>query len=158
MRRERLVLLIRHGIAHRRGSMPEEKRGLTKTGHQRMREIARALAQLVPAIDALCTSPLLRCRQTAEYLADRYETDVQIAEELRPDADATELRTLLKRIDGAIIACVGHEPTLSAMMLDLTKMKAATPPELKKGGLYALRFAGGTARLEWMLSPKVLRV
>ncbi len=146
-----LVILFRHGIAHPRGSMPEQTRGLTEKGHDRMKENARGLARLQKSVDVIYSSPLLRCLQTAQYLSDRYDLGFQTAEELRPDAAPGELRPLLDRTSGSVVVCVGHEPTLSAMMCALTGTSGAF--ELKKGGCYAIR----DGKLEWMLSPRVLR-
>ena len=149
------VILFRHGIAHPKGSMPEEVRGLTKEGHAKMKEIARGLLRVRPHVDVIYSSPLIRCLETAQYLSKRYDLGFTIAEELRPDAKPRELSKLLAATSGRIVICVGHEPTLSAMMLHLTKMKGSV--ELKKGGCYGVRFEGTSARLEWMLSPRVMR-
>ena len=52
---------------------------------------------------------------------------------------------------------VGHEPTLSDDMAALVGIEPARV-ELKKGGCYGVRIApDGTATLEWLLSPRVLR-
>ncbi len=145
------VILYRHGIAHPRGSMPEEERGLTEKGHRRMKENARGLQRIRPSVDVIYSSPLLRCLQTAQYFSDRYDLGFMTAEELRPEAKPDELQKLLDRTSGRIVLCVGHEPTLTSMMLELTQMTGS--PELKKGGCYGVR----DKRLEWMLSPRVLR-
>lgn len=149
------AILFRHGIAYPKGSMPEETRGLTPDGHRRMKAIARGLHRIRPRVDAIFSSPLLRCRQTAEYLTGRYDLGCTITEKLRPDASPEELRELLETTSSRIVICVGHEPTLTAMMLALTKMKGSL--ELKKGGCYGVRLDGRNAHLEWMLSPRVLR-
>ena len=150
------AILFRHGIAHPRGSMPEETRGLTSEGHKRMKQIARGLAKIRPKVDAIYSSPLIRCIETAQYLSDRYDLGFATAEELRPDAKPAAIRKFLAATSSRIVICVGHEPTLSAMMRHLTKMRGEV--ELKKGGCYGIRLAeDGAARLEWMLSPRVMR-
>jgi len=150
------LILLRHGIAHPPGTMPEETRGLTAEGHERMKEIARGLKRIRPNIDVIYSSPLLRAMQTAQYVSDRYQLNVFFAPELRPDAKARELRDLLNRTTARIVLCVGHEPTLSKMMCEITKTRGGTF-ELKKGGCYGIRIDGDDSRLEWMLSPRVLR-
>lgn len=149
------AILLRHGIAFPKGSMPEESRGLTDIGHKRMKSIARGLVQIRPKVNVIYSSPLLRCLETAQYISDRYALGFTVADELRPDAAPKELDSLLERTSGRIVVCVGHEPTLTAMMLRLTKMKGSL--ELKKGGCYGIRIDHDRARLEWMLSPRVLR-
>jgi phosphohistidine phosphatase len=149
------AILFRHGIAEPHGSKPDEERALTDEGHKRMKEIARGLARIRPKVNAIYSSPLVRCLETAQYLSDRYDLGFATADELRPDADPKGVRALLDGTSGRIVICVGHEPTLSKMMLHLTKMKGAI--ELKKGGCYGVRFDGEKAQLEWMLSPRVMR-
>lgn len=149
------AILLRHGIAHPRGTMPEETRGLTKEGHKRMKEIARGLSRIRPTVDVIYSSPLVRCVETAQYISKRYDLGFTTTDALRPDAKSKELRELLRSTTGRVVVCVGHEPSLSAMMRHLTKMRGRT--ELKKGGCYGVRFEEETAHLEWMLSPRVLR-
>lgn len=153
--KDRFVLLLRHGVAEPHGAMPDEARALTEEGNQKMKEIARALQRILPHIDEIHSSPLLRCRQTATHVADRYGIDVKIAEELRPGAAPRELNAVLGRAKGEVIVCTGHEPTLTGMMLALTGLQNGAV-ELKKGGSYGVRIAGGSAALEWMLPPRVL--
>ena len=50
---------------------------------------------------------------------------------------------------------VGHEPTLTRGMMQLTGISGAI--ELKKAGCYGVRIEEGGGRLEWMLPPKLLR-
>src|SRR4051812_16246190 len=117
------VILLRHGIAHPRGSMPEETRGLTGKGHRHMKEIARGLAKIRPKVDVIYSSPLLRCMQTAQYLSDRYDLGFMFAEELRPEAKPAAARELIENTSSRIVLCIGHEPSLSALMRELTGMK-----------------------------------
>lgn len=153
---ERFLILLRHGIAEPRGNKADEKRSLTVVGRQRMKEIGRALARIFPRPDAVYSSPLLRCTQSAEQVVKAYpKLEITTSEALRPDADPSALRKLLETTESQRVICVGHEPGLSAMMRELTKIKGEF--ELKKGGCYGIRIDGNGARLEWMLPPRVLR-
>jgi phosphohistidine phosphatase len=153
---DRFVILLRHGIAEPRGSKPDEKRSLTTTGRQRLKEIGRALARIFPRPDAVYSSPLLRCTQSAEQLVKAYrKLEFTTSEALRPDADPSKIRKLLETTKSQRVICVGHEPGLSAIMRELTKVEGDF--ELKKGGCYGIRIEGSDARLEWMLPPRVLR-
>lgn len=155
MAREKFVVLLRHGIAYPRGSMPEKTRGLTEAGHRRMKEIARSLVRLLPEVDAIYSSPLLRCRQTAEHVAEHYDVKITEIDELLPDAEPKKFERFIRASDGQRLICVGHEPTLTAMMLQITGMSGEL--ELKKGGSYAVRLEPRGGALEWMLPPSVLR-
>jgi phosphohistidine phosphatase len=154
--RDRFIVLVRHGIAEPRGAKPDEIRRLTPAGRRRMKEIARALARIFPKPDRLYSSPLLRCTQTAESIAKAYgNLTTTTSDALRPDARPSEFRKLVHLTDEWRIICVGHEPALTALMRDLTKIEGEF--ELKKGGCYGIRILESGARLEWMLPPGVLR-
>ncbi|MDE2038957.1 MAG: histidine phosphatase family protein [Elusimicrobia bacterium] len=68
------LLLMRHGPAGdsrrwlARGRADAE-RPLTETGRRKTRRAAEGLARLLPRLDLIASSPLLRARQTADALA-----------------------------------------------------------------------------------------
>lgn len=150
----KFLVLLRHGIAEdKTAEKPDADRELTDEGRRRMKRIARSLARLFPAAKAIYSSPLVRCVQTAELVAKAYGLDVKTTDALKPDGNVADVRKLLPAADFAIF--VGHEPSLSAIMLDLTRMRGEI--ELKKGGCYGIEFDGTAGRLEWMLPPRVMR-
>lgn len=150
------VILMRHGIAEPRGSQPDDERALTAKGRRRTKGSARGLARLIPGIEAIASSPLRRALETAHILADRTGlSDVELLDELRPDADPKEFLRVLDQTRERAIAFVGHEPSLSkiaAAMLGLD----ALPLELRKGGCYVFTVEDGVRKLEWMLAPRIL--
>jgi len=158
---EKFVVLLRHGIAEPHGARADDDaRVLTGTGNRRMKQIGRGLARLFPKADVIYTSPLIRCVETAEWVEKGYKSSIVVKtyEALSPDGDLAEVRTLINTSEARRIICVGHESNLSTAMLALTKMSSDGPIELKKGGCYGLRmFDDGSACLEWMLPPRVLR-
>lgn len=157
---ERLIVFLRHGIAEDPSAeKKDEDRGLTSEGHARMKEIARGLAEVLPKAEVIYTSPLLRAVQTALWVSKAYKSRVTIntTDALAPGAAPKQLLALLDSIEARRVIVVGHEPTLSTHMAALIGMDRGKL-ELKKGGCYAVRIApDGTASLEWMLSPRVLR-
>ncbi|MHB0969627.1 MAG: SixA phosphatase family protein [Thermoanaerobaculia bacterium] len=160
VRKERFVVLFRHGIAEPREdvSKPDAERSLTKEGNDRMKEIGRGLAELFPKADAIFTSPLVRAVQTALWISKGYgeRITVQTTNALIPGASPAELREFLAGTRERRIILVGHEPNLSTNCVDLTGLSGRL--ELKKGGCYGIRIdEEGNASLEWMLPPKVLR-
>ena len=133
------------------------ERELTDEGHRRMKEIARGLRKLLPKAEAIYSSPLVRCRQTAEWVSRAYdELEIQTTEALAPDAEIAAFRELVGGISARRAILVGHEPTLTRFMLDLTRM-TADGLELKKGGCYGIRIDAAAAHLEWLLPPRVTR-
>lgn len=154
------VILLRHGIAEERtAEKPDEERRLTEKGKQRMKRIAGTLARIFPEADAIYSSPLVRAVETSDAVVKAYGGQLrrQLTDLLKPAAGPDEFRRLLAEIRSEFAIFVGHEPNLSQIMLELTSMRANTQIELKKGGCYGIRIEGDSARLEWMLPPRVLR-
>lgn len=158
---EKFIVLLRHGIAEPHGARADDNaRVLTATGNRRMKQIGRGLAKLFPTAEIIYSSPLIRCVETAEWLEKGYRSSIRVEtyDALKPDAGVEDVRALVAGSEASRIICVGHESDLSKAMLGLTKMSAEGPIELKKGGCYGVRmFADGSACLEWMLPPRVLR-
>jgi phosphohistidine phosphatase len=149
------LILLRHGIAEEKGTKPDEERELTEVGHKRMKQIARGLARVFPKAEVIISSPLVRARQTAEWVSKAYDLPIEFSDALAKDADVAQFRALVDGLTVQRAILVGHEPTLSAFMRALTGMQGEI--ELKKGGCYGVRVSGGAARLEWMLPPRVMR-
>jgi phosphohistidine phosphatase SixA len=158
---EKFIVLLRHGIAEPHGAREDDDaRILTKTGNRRMKHIGRGLAEIFPKAEAIYSSALIRCIETAEWVEKAYGSAVHMktTDALKPDATIDEFRTLLAGIKARHFICVGHEPHLSKTMRLMTKLQSGSAIELKKGGCYGVRIdADGTAHLEWMLPPRVLR-
>jgi phosphohistidine phosphatase len=158
--RDRLVILYRHGIAEERTEeKPDEDRSLTKAGHSKMKKNAEGLAAVTKA-DVIFSSPLLRAVQTALWISKAYKRKVEIktSDALSPSASFEDFENLLKESAGKKIIFVGHEPTLTRNMRMLTKLGESGELELKKGGCYGVRLReDGTATLEWILTPRLLR-
>jgi phosphohistidine phosphatase len=155
------IVLLRHGIAEdRTPDTSDEERRLTETGKRRMKQIARTLALIFPEAEALYSSPLVRAVETSQAVEKAYggELKMQTTDALKPGTDAGEFRKLLANIKSEFAIFVGHEPILTEIMLDLTAMRSGSQIELKKGGCYGIRLDDGSAHLEWMLPPRVLRL
>ncbi len=162
------LLIVRHAIAMEREAFahtgkPDDERPLTKEGREKMRQIARGLTRLVPTIDVVATSPLLRARQTAEILAEVYGgLGTELVKTLAPDErPAAFLDWLRRQRSSGTIASVGHEPDLGLLVSWLLASAPTSFVELKKGAACLLEFdrtpkAGG-AILRWALTPSQLR-
>jgi phosphohistidine phosphatase len=151
----KFLLLLRHGIAEDKlADKTDAERELTDEGRRKMKEIARSLARIFPEAEAIYSSPLVRAVQTAEPVAREYGLSIDQTPALTPQSTTADFRKLLQEIKVDFAIFVGHEPNLSNIMLDLTKMRGHI--ELKKGGCYGIDFEAG-GKLSWMLSPRVLR-
>ena len=155
---ERFLVFLRHGIAEDPSpDKNDEDRGLTAEGHAKMKQIARGLTQVLPKVQAIYSSPLLRAVQTALWVSKGFKSraNVNTVDALKPEASKKELLALLKKIGEERVVLVGHQPSLSA---HVSALVGHDVPELKKGGCYGVRLgADGKATLEWMLTPRILR-
>ena len=161
------LLVIRHAIAEDRDDFAKTgrddgERPLTNDGARKMRQAARGLRELVPGIDTLVASPLVRARQTAEIVRKEYELDdVGNAPELEPETPLAKTTAALARAAGDVVAIVGHEPHLSRLVTYLTSGADASAIELKKGAACLIEFDGKVRRsggvLVWSVAPRILR-
>jgi phosphohistidine phosphatase len=163
------LLVVRHAIAEDRVAFAatgkeDDERPLTDEGRRRMEQGARGLKQLVPALDLVATSPLVRALQTAEILAAAYGGVAM--EQVRALAAGGDPETVVEwlrgRRAGDTVAVVGHEPDCSILVSHLLTGADASFVQLKKGAACLLEFAdrpaAGTGVLRWALAPKQLRL
>ena len=123
-----------------------------------MRAAADGMAALGIDAEVVLTSPLIRCRQTAEIVCARLGGAPVEDGRLCPgmDLDALEDALLAHPDAGAVLVC-GHEPDLSEAVAGLT---GGGLVEFRKGSLAlldvaAVRPAGG--RLRALYPPSALR-
>lgn len=161
------LVIIRHGDAGNREEWKAEGRDdrlrpLTPEGRKEMRRVAPGLARLVPSIDVLATSPLIRAAETAAIVAREYDTETVTLEALEPDRDPKEIVDWLRQqpLDQTV-GLVGHEPQLSTLIGYLLANTRESFVDLKKGGACQLDLPGapkaGKGILEWLLPPRELR-
>lgn len=158
---------MRHGVAHEREARrwPDDRqRPLTPGGMRRLRTAASGLARLVPEVDAVWSSRLVRAWQTAEILhaAAGWKAPQawpSLEEGLSP---ARVLREAAAHAGFQRLVLVGHAPGLD----ELAAYAVFGDPgiglfTLRKGGAACLRFDNGprpgNAALLWLATPKLLR-
>ena len=138
-------------------------RPLTPGGRKDMAKAAKGLKQLVSDLRVLATSPLVRAKQTAQILAERYDAQVTEVTELSPGADPDKLLAWLRKQPlEAIVALVGHEPDLGALAGWFLTGRKESFILFKKGAACLIDFseggpAPGRGRMEWLLQPGALR-
>jgi phosphohistidine phosphatase len=161
------LLIVRHAIAMDReealrGRISDAERPLTKKGKKRMAQIAAGIARECQTPVRICSSPLLRARQTAELLAAHCPgLKVDIEELLSPGTPLEQLVAHLHRtIDEGCHILVGHEPALSALISLLLFGKESPGIQMKKGGAALLDFPrdidSGQGTLLWLQTPRQL--
>lgn len=159
-RDERFVVLLRHGIAEEHSAgKADEDRTLTTEGHAKMKQIARGLAQILPRVQSIYSSPLVRCVQTGLWVTKGYRKKVALATHpsLRPDGEPDAVIEFANGLPDRRLILIGHEPNLSRTMAAWIGLEEPGRFELKKGGCYGIRISPRGALLEWILSPRILR-
>jgi len=162
------ILIIRHGVAEERESFARSTqddalRPLTRQGRKKMNKAARGLARLVPSVDVIASSPLVRAVQTAEIVADAFDGArlVQIAALSPRKPPAQLLEWLQAHPPEATVALVGHEPHLSTFLCWLLTGLQESFVVFKKGAAAMIEsndpVTAGRAKLSWFLKPSQLR-
>jgi phosphohistidine phosphatase len=165
------LLVIRHAIAEDRerfaaANKDDALRPLTADGRRKFKRATHGILGLVPRVDLLATSPLLRAADTAAILAKAYGLD-EVGKEpaLEPDARPTALLPWLQRCAQLErVAVVGHEPHLSSLVEWLLTGRTGRFIALKKGGACLLELGdlgdaprAGGGGLRWLLTQRQLR-
>ena len=159
------VILFRHGPAEPRDEnlWPNDgDRPLTERGREKTRAAVGGLALLEPRVSRILTSPLVRCRQTAETLRDHVKSAHGLEDwhDLAPGgSNSAILQGIHGYRDQESIILVGHEPDLGFLAGSLLFGSGCLP--FKKAGACSLTFddepAAGNGILDWFLAPRLLR-
>ena len=165
-----LLYLVRHAWAFERDEdrFPDDRqRPLTPKGIRRFRRVARRLVRRGVRPTLVATSPLVRCRQTADLLVEQLPQDVQLEEvdALTPGSDLDRaLAWAHEKLTGhdlgiAEVAWVGHSPDVEELCARLIGDGHASL-RFPKGAVAAIRFAdapaAGAGLLEWFATPRLL--
>jgi phosphohistidine phosphatase len=160
------LYIVRHAVAFDRDAerWPDDReRPLTPRGTRRFRRMARGIVRIVPELDTVLSSPLLRARQTAAILEKEAGWPAaDLFPELEPGrAPGEVLRGLKSRARGDALALVGHEPGLHDLLGHLLLGPGAKwNGEMKKGAVAKVVFdqsvQAGAGRLEWLLTTKAV--
>lgn len=155
--------LLRHAEAEERSaSHRDEDRRLTEAGERRMRLVARAIATLEPAFDAILVSPLVRARQTAEPVAKACGFAKRLVETpaLAPNADPEAVLHEVARGAWGSVLLVGHQPHLGRLCGRLLAGRNGLEVPMKKAGLAAFACDGDPSvepsELRSYLPPRLL--
>lgn len=160
------LYLVRHAYAGEHGDprYPDDRlRPLTDEGRKRFSKAIKHLVEVGFAPTLIATSPLVRCRQTAEVIEERLKgrTELVELEALAPGADLNTLLSWTSEQTADELAWVGHAPDVSLLLAALIGDGQAAI-RFAKGAFAAVEFsdrvAAGHGELQWIVSPKVLGV
>jgi phosphohistidine phosphatase len=145
--------LLRHGEAVPHESKPDADRELTPRGERQAIAAGRGLAKLGVEFDACYTSPKVRARDTARLACQALNIEPIEEESLSNGFDRDDaLELLLRHGADARVLVVGHEPSFSQVVHDLTGGRI----DFKKGGVAAVRAERTSAELVTLLRPREL--
>ena len=161
-----ILYVIRHAWAGHYGDpdWPDDfERPLTTKGQERFAEVVAKLVERGFAPGIVATSPLVRCRQTAELvqagLATRPELVQLDALEPGSDLDALVQWTAAQAATHDEIAWVGHAPDVGRLTAALITDTSAWI-RFAKGAVAAVSFDDlpevGGGELRWLVTAKLL--
>ena len=143
--------LLRHGEAVPHESKPDDDRELTARGERQAVAAGAALARLGVEFAACYTSPKVRARDTARLACEALNVAPREADSLRDGFDRDDaFELLVEHPADARVLAVGHEPSLSQLVHDLTGAQV----DLKKGGMVALTMDRVGGELLVLLRPR----
>jgi phosphohistidine phosphatase len=157
------LYLMRHGPAEdRAASGLDGDRALTISGRERVRAVAKVLAEGGETPAFVVTSPLVRAVQTAEIVAivtklGSLSKTVEVRRELSPGESALPWVRNLASDGRKRVLLVGHEPDLSSLVWGLV---GRFDRSFEKAMVVALHLKSDAVRAElrFILDPKSLRI
>jgi phosphohistidine phosphatase len=163
------LFILRHASAGLRRANPvlDIKRPLDKDGKAQCLQLAHVLNALNLSFDLVVSSPLKRSQQTAQLIATEtgYEQKIIISNALAPTASFAQFQRLLREHSAAEnVLVVGHNPNITQFLghllgVGIHEDPSTTPARirLRKGSLARLNLQRGTAVLQSLLDPRVVR-
>jgi phosphohistidine phosphatase len=150
----RQLWLLRHGEAVPHGSKDDDAdRELTARGERQAETAGAALARLGIEFAAIYTSPKKRAADTARLAAEALGVEPEEEEPLANGFDREDALELLGRHEDDVrVLVVGHEPSFSQVVHDLTGGRV----DFKKGAIAGIRLDGSRGELIVLLRPREL--
>ncbi len=159
-----ILYFLRHASAGEHVANPkkDDMRALDKEGIEQCGYVGRALTALQAQVDAIVSSPLKRCTQTASLVGNElgYEGKLLLDPGLRPQAGLADFRRLLEKYARfEAIMVVGHNPNLSQFLgAVISEPGCEASFDLKKGAVAKVEMRRTSGTLQWCVTPKVLRL
>ena len=162
------LFLLRHALAVERDEFDfasDADRPLTAKGRKQLGHVTEAMRALKLRFDLILSSPLVRARQTAEFVAAglKLKRRLLFEPELKPGGDPRKLVANLghRKPPAEGFLLVGHEPELSDLISLLVTGGPGGGFALKKAGLVKLEIArlrpDKCATLAWQITPAQMK-
>lgn len=159
------LYIVRHAYAGQHGDprWPDDAlRPLTPKGRKQFSRVVKKLSRRGFAPEVVATSPLVRCRQTADVICERLAPPPELVEldALKPGSQLDELILWSNERNAGALAWVGHAPDVDHLAGALLGMRGGGIV-FAKGAVAAIRFddviAAGDGELVWLAHPKILK-
>lgn len=160
------LYIIRHAWAEAYGDpqWPDDtQRPLTKKGRKRFATMVNLLCERGVEPSIIATSPMVRCQQTAQIMAENLIVPAVIAvrEELLPHGDLASLIAWTAQQAEAHqkIAWIGHAPDVGRITASLIGQESGSI-HFAKGAMASVCFdsdiQNGEGELRWLVTAKLL--
>ncbi len=161
-----ILYLIRHAWAEEQGDLQwtdDRQRPLTEEGKERFARMVKGLVDRGFAPQLVATSPLVRCRQTADIVAKHSPERPKVIErtELEPGSNLEGILHWTRSQAGNFeeVAWVCHVPDVGNMAASLIGDESCSL-RFAKGAMAAIRFPGPPGvhegELNWLVTAKIL--
>jgi phosphohistidine phosphatase len=157
------IWILRHAVAERESKDGrDESRPLTAEAVERMKLAGPRIANLIPGLDAILSSPLLRAKQTAEPVVQAMGEKLPfiVSSALAPEAAPDEILSEIARRNFERVLLVGHMPHLGRLLGFLVTGRWEAFMKMKKGSLARVECEGSApgppATLTLLLTSKIL--
>lgn len=155
------LYVVRHAVAEDPGpGIDDHARRLTGKGRRRFARMVRRLARVGMEVDMIATSPLVRCRETAEILAAELvgQPRIEVVDALAPSSDWQAIVEWTVEQEAARVAWVGHAPCVGRLVaLSIGDGSAAI--RMQKGAIASITLDDGPGQpgeLDWLAVPDLL--
>ena len=133
--------VVRHAHAGKRGSVDDERRGLSDRGLAQARGIAAELGD--ESVGAILSSPYARCVETVEPLAAALGLRVDTSEVLAEGGDAHAALEIVEGADEPVVVC-SHGDVIGDLMSTLVDRGIHLDDDrLAKGSTWILTVVDG---------------
>lgn len=154
------LYLVRHGAAEdKKPGGRDFDRELTEEGKKKMLTAAKGWKNIIPELDTLVSSPLVRALQTAEIVRKSYGLKDEVIQDnrLSPGSRTEDIISLINEMPGDDVAIFGHEPDFSTHVSRLISNSGAEV-DFKKGAVAKIVFHGrarlSAGTLEFLIPVK----
>lgn len=160
-----LIYIVRHAWAEDRDQAAypnDDLRPLTAKGKKRFRRVAKRLRKRGFDPLHIATSPLVRCRQTADIIVEDAPQQPSLDEldDLKPGSQLAPLLAWTVEHSDGDVAWVGHAPDVEELTAGLIGAPEAGI-HFDKGAVAAIEFTGkpaaGQGQLLWLATAELLK-